>query len=104
MRRPPLGAGDPLMALHPEHDLLQAYLNGELDAVGQPLLESRLLHEPALADALLILCREDATMREWSESTSASELTPTEHTIPSRRSMARLSMPLRFAAIAVVAA
>ena len=41
------------MSPHPEHDRLQAYLDGELPADEIGALEARLKREPELADELL---------------------------------------------------
>ena len=46
-------------------DLLQAYLDCRLSSADAVVLEERLLQEPALADALLILACEEAILTEW---------------------------------------
>src|SRR5436309_3526635 len=46
-------------------DLLQSYLDNLLTPAEGAALQARLVHEPALADALLCLAREEAVLREW---------------------------------------
>ncbi len=48
-----------------DSDLLQAYLDGTLPAAEVGALEERLKEEPALAEALVRLSREEAVLREW---------------------------------------
>jgi WD40 repeat protein len=54
-------------------DLLQAYLDGELSPEDIAALETRLKAEPALADALLALAREETILIEWAGTTRARE-------------------------------
>ncbi len=53
-----------------EHDLLMAYLNRELPADAVAALEVRLKTEPALADALVLLAREESILTEWAHSSA----------------------------------
>ena len=94
---------------HPDHDLLQAYLDGALDAAESAALEARLRHDSVLADALALMAREEAIFREWSATTQAAEqvapktvaeLSPA-NAEPGRRSRIRLA---RWAALAAIAA
>jgi WD40 repeat protein len=48
-----------------DHDLVQSYLDGELADVELTAFEQRLAVEPALADLLLTLSREEAILTEW---------------------------------------
>jgi WD40 repeat protein len=57
------------MAAHPEHDRLQAYLDGNLEADAVVELEGRLRQEPDLANALVYLAREEAICKEWASVT-----------------------------------
>jgi WD40 repeat protein len=60
----------------PNDELLQAYLDGSLGEGDARALEARLRAEPALADALVRLGREEAVTREWaSVSTTAEAVT-----------------------------
>jgi len=54
-----------------DRDLLQAYLDDELSAESAAQLEARLRAEPALADALIELGREEAILMEWARSSRA---------------------------------
>src|SRR5581483_4464099 len=98
------------MALHAEHDLLQAYLDGELPAEECRALEERLKVEPALAEALIELSREDAILCEWVSSTQAAEeAVQAEAALvvsasPARRWRGRRMRAAVFAAVAVAAA
>jgi hypothetical protein len=49
----------------PDNDLLHAYLEGSLPAAAARDLEERLKGEPALAEALVRLAREETVLREW---------------------------------------
>src|SRR5437879_5966716 len=73
-----------------EHDLLLAYLNRELPAEAVAALEARLKAEPALADALVVLAREESILTEWAHSAEASRrdagLLPAEIHPAARRS------------------
>jgi WD40 repeat protein len=62
----------------PDADLLQAYLNCRLAADDVTALEERLLHEPGLADALLILAREEAILTEWARAAQVADSAATE--------------------------
>src|SRR5258708_646796 len=53
-----------------EHDLLLAYLSCELPAEQVAALEVRLKAEPAVADALVILAREESILTEWAHSSA----------------------------------
>ncbi|HLW63755.1 MAG TPA: WD40 repeat domain-containing protein [Gemmataceae bacterium] len=57
------------MTAHPEHDRLQAYLDGNLEADAVVELEARLRLEPGLAAALVYLAREEAICKEWASVT-----------------------------------
>lgn len=48
-----------------DHDLLQAYLDGALSITETADLEKRIANEPALAEAWVLLSREEAIIREW---------------------------------------
>src|SRR5438128_5987881 len=63
-RAPPRTGGSIMIAL-PDADLLQAYLDCRLAAAEVAALEGRLLREPAFADALMTLAREEAVLTEW---------------------------------------
>jgi len=52
-------------------DLLQAYLDRRLNADETVALEARLTREPALAEALLALAREEAILTEWARGVRA---------------------------------
>jgi sugar lactone lactonase YvrE len=54
-------------------DLLQAYLDRRLGEAETAALEARLLAEPALADALVTLAREEAVLTEWAKGMRALE-------------------------------
>lgn len=58
-------------------ELLQAYLDGELPASELAGLQARVGAEPALADALIQLSREEAIIREWAQASAASGGTET---------------------------
>jgi hypothetical protein len=94
------------MSLHPEHDLLQAYLDSALSAAEESALESRFANDSGLADALLLLTREEATFREWSAATRAAEqISPAERAEPASRAAPRRRPQLtRLVALATVAA
>jgi WD40 repeat protein len=53
------------MTANPEHDRLQAYLDGILDPDAVVELEARLRSEPNLAAALVFLAREEGICKEW---------------------------------------
>jgi WD40 repeat protein len=53
------------MTVRPDLELLEAYLGGELTAAETAALEARLKTEPALAEALVRLAREEAVLKEW---------------------------------------
>jgi WD40 repeat protein len=53
------------MTPHPDADLVLAYLDGELAAEQTRALEARLKTDPALAELLLILARDEAIVRDW---------------------------------------
>ena len=66
-----------------EHDLLLAYLHRELPADVVASLERRLKTEPALADALVMLAREESILTEWSHSSAgADKVLGTSATVP----------------------
>jgi WD40 repeat protein len=69
-------------------DLLQAYLDDELAGAELAALEGRLRDEPALADALLTLAREDAILTEWARSASAAAHPPEEPPAPAATRLA----------------
>src|SRR5262245_52605574 len=46
-------------------DLLQAYLDGEMSEEQTRALEARLKIEPDLAERLMLLARNEATLLEW---------------------------------------
>ena len=54
-------------------DLLQAYLDRRLNDAETAALEVRLRAEPALAEALILLAREDAILTEWAKGVRALE-------------------------------
>jgi hypothetical protein len=54
-------------------DLLQAYLDRSLGDAETAALEARLIAEPTLADALIVLAREEAILVEWSRGVRAVE-------------------------------
>jgi ferric-dicitrate binding protein FerR (iron transport regulator) len=83
-------------------ELLQAYLDGSLPESDVAALEARLRAEPALAEALVRLSREEAVVREWSSASATAEAVArvAEPARPKRRS--RL-VPI-VAAVATVAA
>src|SRR5881227_3729874 len=64
----------------PDADLLQAYLDGRLTAAEAEALEERLRQEPALADALVILAREEAILTEWAGAMQVAERAAVEKT------------------------
>lgn len=97
------------MQSHPDHDLLQAYLDGALNAGDAAALEARLTGDTTLADALALMAREEAIFREWSATTSAAEQV-SQSTVaelssagvePARRPGIRLA---RWAAVVAIAA
>ena len=53
------------MASPEDLDQLQAYLDGPLSAEEVAALETRLKVEPALAEAFMILAREEVALSEW---------------------------------------
>src|SRR5579872_4623434 len=53
-----------------EQDLLLAYLHRDLPAEAVAGLEARLKAEPALADALVMLAREESILTEWAHSSA----------------------------------
>jgi dipeptidyl aminopeptidase/acylaminoacyl peptidase len=57
------------MAVHPEHDRLQEYLDGNLSIEDVRELQSRLQADPNLAAALVNLAREEAICKEWASVT-----------------------------------
>jgi WD40 repeat protein len=57
----------------PDDDLLQTCLDGSLAESDVAALEARLRAEPALAEALLRLSREEAVMREWASASATAE-------------------------------
>jgi len=61
------------MALHADHDLLQAYLDGALTADDRARLEVRLRCQPDLSDALVILAQEEAICSEWAAAHAAAD-------------------------------
>src|SRR5438128_174073 len=65
MHRAPRGYGGAVMNTLPDADLLAAYLDGRLAHTEVMALEERLRREPALADGLVILAREEAILSEW---------------------------------------
>ncbi|HLJ94754.1 MAG TPA: FecR domain-containing protein [Gemmataceae bacterium] len=69
-------------------DLLHAYLDDSLTASDRTAIEERLRREPALADALVILAREEAILGEWARSARFAEQTATETMPPSPRESA----------------
>jgi dipeptidyl aminopeptidase/acylaminoacyl peptidase len=84
MCKPTTGDGEIVNSLHPEHDLLQAYLERTLDADAVLALEARLSREPELAQALVFLAREEAIGKEWASSAAIVEL-ETKHPQPRPR-------------------
>jgi hypothetical protein len=58
------------MPAHPDHDRLQAYLDGGLEPDAVVELEARLRREPDLAAALVYLAREEAVCKEWASVTA----------------------------------
>ncbi|MBY0523182.1 MAG: FecR domain-containing protein [Gemmataceae bacterium] len=56
-----------------DREPLQAYLDGELSETEAAALELRLRSEPALADALVLLSREEAILGEWAGSARANQ-------------------------------
>jgi WD40 repeat protein len=80
------------MALHSEHDLLQAYLEGTLPDKERASLEARLAREPQLAEALVVLAREEAVYAEWAASHSTTDrvLCEARRTLPGARKPRRL--------------
>jgi hypothetical protein len=54
-------------------DLLQAYLDRRLSGAEEAALEARLVAEPALAEALVALAREEAILVEWARGVRAVE-------------------------------
>lgn len=66
------------MISSPDADLLQAYLDGRLASAEVMALNERLLREPALADALVSLAREEAILSEWARSARVAESTAVE--------------------------
>src|SRR5262249_7401333 len=65
MRWPAPCTGAWVMPLHSEHDRLQAYVDGALPESERVLFQARLGHEPALAEALLLMAREEGIYAEW---------------------------------------
>jgi len=59
--------------LHFEYDRLQAYLDGTLADAEREQLEARLRDDSLLADALILLAREEAIMTEWVRSSAAAQ-------------------------------
>ncbi len=55
------------MSPDPDGDLLQQYLDGRLSPEQTTALEARLKTEPVLAEQLLALAQEEATLREWAQ-------------------------------------
>lgn len=97
-------------------DLLQAYLDGQLADVEIVALETRLRAEPALADLLLSLAREEAVLTEWGRTQAIgaeigneaclvdAELTPAELVVaPARRSGRWIPASVAIAAAVLVA-
>lgn len=88
----------------PDRDLLQAYLDGELSAVDTTALEARLCAEPALADALIELTREEAILSEWAHAARAAQAAEAA-TLPGLPIRRRHMLPrLAAAALATAAA
>ncbi|MBL8795713.1 MAG: FecR domain-containing protein [Planctomycetia bacterium] len=56
------------MTPHSDQDQVQSYLDGELAGDALTAFEQRLAAEPALADLLLSLSREEAILTEWARS------------------------------------
>lgn len=75
------------MPHHDDLDLLQAYLDGALDAREAAALEVRLKAEPELAEMLVRLAREDAVLVDWARShRSAAQIQEQlPNTVPLRR-------------------
>ena len=65
----------------PDDELLQAYLDGRLDAAEVARVQQRLAAEPTLANQLLSLSREEAIITEWAHAHRANR----EGTEPVRR-------------------
>jgi WD40 repeat protein/ferric-dicitrate binding protein FerR (iron transport regulator) len=72
-------------------DLLQSYLDNQLTPVETAALQARLVREPALADALLLLSREEAVLREWAP-TAVSPRTVLPLPVPPRRRIWRAAL------------
>jgi ferric-dicitrate binding protein FerR (iron transport regulator) len=77
------------MRAQSDQDFLQAYLDGTLAPEQQAALEIRLSSDPQLADALLRLAREEATLTEWAHSERVLQAADTPATpvyLPGRQS------------------
>jgi WD40 repeat protein len=61
------------MVVHPDLELLQAYLDGTLDPTCQMGVDERLKHEPDLADEFVRLAREDGIYTEWVRSSTVAD-------------------------------
>jgi WD40 repeat protein len=69
------------MSAHPEHDRLQAYLDGSLEVDAVVELEARLRTDPDLAAALVYLAREEAIYTEWASVTVLAGQEPTHNRV-----------------------
>jgi WD40 repeat protein len=84
-------------------DLVQAYLDGELTPEQITALEERLRSEPALADTLIRLGREDAILTEWAHSARACQASENGEAILPLPALRRRKRSLRLVAAAFVA-
>jgi WD40 repeat protein len=101
----------------PDADLLEAYLGDGLTATEVATLEERLRSEPDLAEALVILAREEAVLSEWARAARMAEATAGQQAVDRPRESAaviarggfwswpgRYAFPPRAAAALVAAA
>src|SRR5262249_5379531 len=65
LRGAPADPGGLVVSAHPDAERLQAYLDGELPGDEAAAVEARLKAEPELAEALVVLARDEAVIREW---------------------------------------
>ncbi len=85
-----------------EQDLLLAYLNRELPAEAVAALEVRLKAEQGLADALVVLAREESILTEWAHSAAAAQQTPDRAVAKPRRFVRSARWAAAAAALALV--
>jgi anti-sigma factor RsiW len=69
----------------PHDDLVQAYLDGQLDEAARADFERRLHREPELADQLIRQARDEAIITEWAHANRSVE----SDVRPARRPMGR---------------